>query len=228
MKQPYVVLLTAAGCLCLSGSVAAQFGAGLFSKPNIADIFKPVVGSGAAYEQQSTDQKRPSSQMEMTVVGKEMTPSGEGYWLEIGHAGAKEGGSLMYSKVLVDKDFRFTKIIFQQPGQPAMELPYNPSENGRSHMKDELAKWHQVGSETIAVPAGTFSCAHWKKDDDTEEVWTSDKVTPIAMVKQVGKTHSMVLTRIITGATDHITGPVTKFDPKMLQQQMMQQQQKPQ
>ncbi len=32
----------------------------LFSKPNIADIFKPVVGSGAAYEQQSTDQKRPA------------------------------------------------------------------------------------------------------------------------------------------------------------------------
>jgi hypothetical protein len=43
------------------------------------------------------------------------------------------------------------------------------------------------------------------------------------MVKQVGKSNSMVLTRIITGATDHITGPVTKFDPKMLQQQMMQQ-----
>jgi hypothetical protein len=75
MKRLHVVLLAAAGCLCLSGSVAAQFGTGLFSKPNIADIFKPVVGSGAA-------------------------------------------------------------------------------------MKDELAKWHQVGSETITVPAGTFSCAH--------------------------------------------------------------------
>jgi hypothetical protein len=29
----------------------------------------------------------------------------------------------------------------------------------------------------------------------------------------------MVLTKIITGATDHITGPVTKFDPEALRKQ---------
>ncbi len=65
-------------------------------------------------------------------------------------------------------------------------------------MKDDLSKWSQVGTETITVPAGTFGCAHWKKDDATDEVWTSDKVSPLAMVKQVGKTHSMVLVRQIT------------------------------
>jgi hypothetical protein len=223
MKRLDVVLLAAVVCLCLSGSVAAQLGSSLFSKPNIADIFKPVVGSGAAYEQQSTDEKRPASQMEMTIVGKEMTPNGEGYWMEIGHEG-KEGRGMMYSKVLVTKDFQFTKVVFQQPGQPAMEMPFG-SEMGKSHMKEEMAKWHQIGSETISVPAGTFSCMHWKNDDGTDEVWTSDKVTPMAMVKQVGKNRSMVLTKIITGATDHITGPVTKFDPKALQQQLMQQKQ---
>ena len=138
--------------------------------------------------------------------------------MEIGHVG-KEGAGMMYSKVLVTKDFQFTKIIFQQPGQPAMEMPFD-GQTGRSHMKEEMAKWHQAGSETITVPAGTFSCMHWKNEDGTDEVWTSDKVTPMAMVKQVGKNRSMVLTKIITGATDHITGPVTKFDPKALQQQM--------
>jgi hypothetical protein len=223
MKRLHVVLLAAAGCLWLSGSAAAQLGPSLFSKPNIADIFKPVVGSGAAYEQHSTDEKRPASQMEMTIVGKELTANGEAYWMEIGHVG-KEGAGMMYSKVLVTKDFQFTKIIFQQPGQPAMEMPFD-GQTGRSHMKEEMAKWHQVGSETITVPAGTFSCMHWKNEDGTDEVWTSDKVTPMAMVKQVGKNRSMVLTKIITGATDHITGPVTKFDPKALQQQMLQQKQ---
>jgi hypothetical protein len=29
----------------------------------------------------------------------------------------------------------------------------------------------------------------------------------------------MVLTKIITGAMDHITGPVTKFDPQAFMQQ---------
>jgi hypothetical protein len=227
MKRPHVVLLVAAGCLCLAGNVAGQMGMNLFSKPNIADIFKPVVGSGAAYEMQSTDQKRAPSTIEMTIVGKEVTPNGEGYWMEVGHPAGKDGGGMMYSKMLMTKDFQFTKIVFQQPGQPAMEMPFNPDAD-KNHMKDEMAKWHQVGSETITVPAGTFSCMHWKKDDGTDEVWTSDKVTPMAMVKQVGKNNSMELTKIITGATDHITGPVTKFDPQAFAQQMQQQRQKPQ
>jgi hypothetical protein len=37
-------------------------------------------------------------------------------------------------------------------------------------------------------------------------------------VKQVGKGRSMVLVRQITGAQDHITGPVTPFDPKAFAQ----------
>ena len=104
----------------------------------------------------------------------------------------------MYSKILMTKDFQFTKIIFQMPGQAAMEMPMNPNEKERAQMKDDLAKWSQVGTETITVPAGTFSCAHWKKDDGTDEVWTSDKVSPMAMVKQVGKTHTHG-----AGAADH-------------------------
>jgi hypothetical protein len=227
MKRPHVVLLVAAGCLCLAGNAAGQMGMNLFSKPNIADIFKPVVGSGAVYEMQSTDQKRVPSVIEMTIVGKELTPNGESYWMEVGHTAGKDGGAMMYSKMLMTKDFQFTKIVFQQPGQPAMEMPFNPGAD-KNRMKDEMAKWHQVGSESITVPAGTFSCMHWKKDDGTDDVWTSDKVTPMAMVKQVGKNNSMVLTKIITGATDHITGPVTKFDPQAFAQQMQQQRQKPQ
>jgi len=124
----------------------------------------------------------------------------------------------MYSKVLVTKDFQFTKVVFQEPGKPAMEMPFG-NEMGKSHLKEEMAKWHQVGSETITVPAGTFGCLHWKNEDGSDEVWTSDKVTPMAMVKQVGKSGSMVLTKIITGASDHITGPVTKFDPEALRKQ---------
>jgi hypothetical protein len=100
-----------------------------------------------------------------------------------------------------------------------MEMPFNGSEMGKNRIKDQMAKWQQTGTETITVPAGTFSCAHWKNDDGTEEVWTNDKVTPVAMVEQVGKKDSMVLTKLMTGATDHITGPVTPFDPKTFMQQ---------
>ena len=211
MKRLQLFLLAAAGSLCVASGAAAQLGGmQFFSKPNIADIFKPVVGQGAVY--QETSEGKQGHEMEMTIVGKEMTASGEGYWMEMGMN--PSGDKKMYSKILMTKDFQFTKIIFQMPGQGAMEMPMNPNEKDRAQMKDDLSKWSRVGTETITVPAGTFSCAHWKKDDGTDEVWTSDKVTPLAMVKQVGKTHSMVLVRQISGAQDHITGPVTPFDPK--------------
>ena len=156
MKRLHVVLLAAVVCLCLSGSVAAQLGTSLFSKPNIADIFKPVVGSGAAYEQQATDEKRPASQLEMTIVGKEMTPNGEGYWMEMVMPGG-QGDQKTYGKVLMTKDFQFTKVIFQMPGRGAMEMPMTPSDKDRTQMKQEMAKYTQVGTETITVPAGTLS-----------------------------------------------------------------------
>jgi hypothetical protein len=213
MKRLQIILLAAACSFCLASGATAQMGGmKFFSKPNIADIFKPVVGQGAVY-QQTSDGKQ-AHEMEMTIVGKEMTPAGEGYWMEM--VMGDHGDQKTYGKVLMTKDFQFTKVIFQMPGQGAMEMPMNPNDKDRSQMKDELTKWTQVGTETITVPAGTFSCAHWKKDDGTDEVWTSDKVSPLAMVKQVGKTHSMVLVRQITGAQDHITGPVTPFDPKAM------------
>ena len=91
-------------------------------------------------------------------------------------------------------------------------------------MTEEMDKWHSVGAETITVPAGTYICQHWKKDSGVGDVWVSDKVTPMGMVKSVSAGETMVLLKVITGATDHITGPVTKFDPEMLKRQMMQQQ----
>lgn len=49
-------------------------------------------------------------------------------------------------------------------------------------------------------------------------------------MKEVSPGRTMVLVRLISDATDHITGPVTTFDPEAMKRQMMErmQQQKPQ
>jgi len=41
----------------------------------------------------------------------------------------------------------------------------------------------------------------------------------MGLIKSVNDGRTMVLTKVITGATDHITGPVTKFDPQAMRQQ---------
>jgi hypothetical protein len=40
------------------------------------------------------------------------------------------------------------------------------------------------------------------------------------MVKQVSKDDTMVLTKVLSDVPDRITGPVSKFDPQMMMQQM--------
>jgi hypothetical protein len=42
------------------------------------------------------------------------------------------------------------------------------------------------------------------------------------MVKEMSKDHSMVLVKVLSDYPDKITGPVQKFDPMQMMQQMQQ------
>jgi hypothetical protein len=222
MKRLHLLLVAAGLCLLVGTAARAQLGMDMFKKPAIADIFKPVVGSGAVYE---TERDQKKSTIEMTVVGQESVDGKEGFWLEFGHSDQRSG-TMVYAKMLVTKDdFQFHRMIFQQPGQPAMEMPMNPTAQQRSRMSDEMEKWHKVGTETITVPAGTFDCEHWAKDDGKGDVWASSKVSPMSLVKEVTPTNSMILVKSISDAKDHITGTPMKFDPEAMKRQMMQKQQ---
>jgi hypothetical protein len=224
MKRLYALLVAGGLCAIAAMPARAQVGMEFFKKPAISDIFKPVVGSGAVYE---TERDQKKSTMEMFVIGQESVDGKDGYWLEFGHSDPRTGGTV-YGKMLVTKDdFQFHRMIFQQPGQPPMEMPMNPAQQ-RARMTDEMEKWHKVSTESITVPAGTFECDHWAKDDGKGDVWASSKVTPMSLVKEVTPTNTMVLVKVITDAKDHITGTPTKFDPEAMKRQMMQQMQKQQ
>jgi hypothetical protein len=236
MKR-FQVLALATVCLGLIATAHAQIGANWFNKPAIAEVINPVVGKGAQYQTAQGDKSNAAPDvMEMTVVGKESVDGKDGFWLEIARQDKNQRG-MTYAKMLFTKeDFQFHRLVIQQPGQPAMQMPFNPSDKTKSRMLDETQKWSAAGTETITVPAGTFSCKHWKKDkgpNDTgdSDIWTSDKISPFGVVKEVSPGHTMVLVKVIADATDHITGPVTTFDPEAMKRQMMeklqQQQQKP-
>ena len=192
MKRLHVLLVAAGLCLMLGTAARAQMGMEMFKKPAIADIFKPVVGAGAVYE---TERDQKKSTIEMTVVAQEAVDGKDAYWLEFGHSDQRSG-AMVYAKMLVTKDdFQFHRMVFQQPGQPPMEFPMNMNPHQKSQMTDEMEKWHKVGTETITVPAGTFPCEHWAKDDGKGDVWVSSKITPMSLVKEVTPTNSMVLVK---------------------------------
>jgi hypothetical protein len=230
------VCLIAAFCMGLSHPAFAQLGANWFSKPAISEAVNPVVGKGGQYQTTRPNQKDATPELqEFTVVGRESVDGKDGFWVEISRQGKGDSG-MVYAKILFTKDdFQFHKIVVQQPGQQAIAMPFQPSDKTKTHMSEEAEKWHAVGAESITVPAGTFSCKHWKKDNsagDTgdSDIWTSEKISPFGIVKQATPAQTMVLVKVITDAQDHITGPVKTFDPDEMKRQMMEkmQQQKPQ
>jgi hypothetical protein len=225
MKGSCLAIAVVALFLGANSRASAQMGMDIFKKPTIAKVFNPVVGKGAEYQSTntgSTDSK--SRTMEVYVVGKESVDGKEGYWMEF--VTFDDKNQQVVGKTLFTRDdIQFHRMIVQVPGQPAMEMPFRPDAAHQSRMQDNLSEWHSVGTESITVPAGTFSCEHWHNDKNGGEAWTSNKVTPFGMVKETSQHNTMILTKQLADAQDRITGPVKQFDPQAFREQMMQQMQ---
>ena len=204
--------------LAISFPLAAQMGMAMGGRiPVLSGIWRPVVGTGAAYETTKTDGTK--VQLEITVVGKEDVDGKPAYWMEI--AGMDPRSSQpFYTKNLMtvsDNTVTSTRMVMQTPGQDPMEMDTSMAPGGRrmqqSSPVDIADKAEVVGSESVTVPAGTFTCQHYRMKDGSGDAWISDKVGPWGLVKSVSKGDTMVLTKSITDAKDRITGTPKKFDP---------------
>lgn len=222
MKRIYPAIIIAVVITGFASSTGAQMGMDLFRRPAIAKYMNPVVGKGAQYESMSKDSKDDKAlTMEMGVTALDTVDGKPAIWMQITTSDKKD--QQMLAKALVMKDdFQIKRMIMELPGQGAMEMPFNLGDTGQARLK-EMSEWHSVGMETLTVPAGTFACEHWKNDKTGAEMWASDKVTPFGLVKEVGKSNTMVLTKLLTDVQDKITGPVRKFDPQSMMQDRQQQ-----
>jgi len=225
----WIKCLVAFALLGWAISAQAQMGMDYFSRPTFAKVFHPTAGKGGEYDitrKSAGDTK--SMTMDIGVVGKENSAGADAYWIQTVMSGDK--GQPMVGKMLMTftPDVKIVRMIVQQPGQQAMEMPMNFGGQNQAKMEQNLNDWHSVGTETITVPAGTFSCEHWKNDGTGGEVWTSEKVPTYGMVKMISKDSTMVLVKVLDNYQDKITGPVKTFDMQEMMQQMQQQrQQKP-
>lgn len=209
--------------LVASVPACAQMGMDLFKRPAIAKAFHPVVGKGSVY--QDTEKDSRSRTWEISIVGKESVDGKEAYWMEFVST-ESDGKTVMGKTLITPDDLQFHRIIFQQAGQQAMEMPAQMINAHRGALQDSANDWHSVGTESITVPAGTFSCEHWHNDKTKSDIWTSDKVSPFGMVKSVNSAgNTDVLVRILDNATDRMTGPIKAFDMQQMMQEMQQRRQ---
>jgi len=222
MLKKMKLIAVALATIALALPLAAQMGMGS-RMPTLSGVWHPVVGSGAGYERTVTGSADKTMQMEITVVGKDDVAGKPGYWVEFSITDAKMPGGQMLMKELMtvgDDGVAGTKMIMQPAGQQPMEMDLTANPMGRSMRQSTPAdvrdKAEVVGTETITVPAGTFSCQHIREKDGSSDVWISDKVSPWSLVKYQDSNSVMVLTKVITDAKDRITGTPTKFDPMQM------------
>jgi hypothetical protein len=209
-----------AGVACLL-AMAATAGAqmGMRQSPIPRGVFNPVVGSGAAYEITSSDGRK--NNIEYAIVGKESVNGKDAYWMEWTTSGMGSGQMVMKVLTAVGDSTVTSRVIIQMPGRPPMEMPAQMTSrmNNQSVPADVRSAAEDVGSESITVPAGTFTCEHYRMKDGSGDTWVSTKVNPFGVVKHEGKDSTMVLTKVITDAKDKIVGIPQPFNPMMMMQQ---------
>ncbi len=209
--------------LAVAASASAQRGGrggmGMMgSLPKMPGLSNPVVGSGAEYQMTA---KGKDMDVAWAIVGKEDVNGSPGLWMETRMQSADMGGEMVTKMLMVTSgpDAGMKRMIMQQPGQPPMEMTgmmmgmmkagqSQPSSSGGKADYGEL-----VGTETVTVPAGTFVCQHYRKQEKsgTVDYWLSDQVTPYAMAKMTGPDVTMVLKKTLTNETSHIKGEPQKM-----------------
>jgi hypothetical protein len=220
MKAGSRLLIGLGTALLFAGIAAAQMGMGMgMRRPQ--GMWNPVVGAGAAYTIDSKDGNK--TQMEMTVVGKEVVEGKEGYWFEMTMPSRRGEGDMVMKMlfVLEGEKMGTRRMIMQQPGMDPMEMPMQMMQ--RRGSQEQAADFRKdaedLGSESVTTPAGTFTCEHFRKKDanGTNDAWITKDVSPYGLVKFTGPDSSMILTKVISNAKDKITGTPKPFDPMMMQ-----------
>jgi len=185
----------------------------------------PVMNSGAEYSMNVTGKGGPK---EMTVsyalVGKEDFKGSPGIWLETRMQSAELGGEMVTKMLMVTggPDAGMKRMITQPPGRPPMEMTDMMMEMMKSHQPQPSSEkpdmGELVGTESVTVPAGTFTCQHYRKQEPKGNLdyWVATQVASFGWVKVTTPDVSMVLTKILTNETSHIKGEPQKMEmPQM-------------
>jgi hypothetical protein len=179
--------------------------------PRMPGAFKPVVGSGAQYRMTS---KEGTVDFSYSVVGKEQVGDDEGYWLEIRTKRNRMPGEMVMKQLLVMNASHpeIKRMIMQPPGRPPVEMPawmMQMHQNASlGHGEQNGGPGKKIGEETITVPAGTFECEHYRKqeNDVTTDYWISTTISPYGVVKMTSEDMTMVLVKSLADQTSHIHG----------------------
>jgi hypothetical protein len=223
IKRAVMILILALGVTAglwaqRPGGMGGMFG----NMPSMPGFQNPTVGSGAEYLMTTKGKEMDFSTV---ALGKEEVDGASGYWMEIRMVSADLGGEMVMKELTVisPEGAGIKRMIMQQPGKPPMEMPgmmMNMMQQRQPHpltptggATGKGGMGELVGTESVTVPAGTFSCEHYRSQgaNGPNDLWISKDVTPYALVKMTGPDVSMVLKKTLSNETSHIKGEPQKM-----------------
>lgn len=202
MRSPFLLAATAltvlAAPLAAQGNACAERGAKL-----------PAVGAWASYSSDSGDFK-------LLYLGHES--AGDRLEMTASRMSRRSGQPTTATMQMVVPGFPYemdqvSEMVMQMDGQPPMKMSGQMLEMMRSRMPrnqntlapDACARMTKVGTESVTVPAGTFSTTHYRDAQSGTDVWV-DPAVPFGMVKVVSGNRTVVLKERGTGGHTAITG----------------------
>jgi hypothetical protein len=206
----------AAVCAGALSMLAAGASAQMGMRPQMPmGIFTPTIGAGAVYDSTTSDGK--TQTMEFALVGKETVNGKDGYWMET-TVSQTRGDMIMKMLIVPGGDQAMMRMIMQMgKGQPMEMSQMMQGGNAPKPNMDVRNGGQDLGKESVTVPAGTFSCEHYRSSTGGD-VWVSSQVPPFGMVKSVNSGTTLVLTKVVSDAKDKITGTPVPFNPQMMMQ----------
>ncbi|MFB3923185.1 MAG: hypothetical protein ACE145_15805 [Terriglobia bacterium] len=215
LRRTAVVWVVCSGLVAAAWAQFGGMGRGMGQTPQIPGVFKPEVGAGAQYQ---VTQKSKKMSWAVAIVGKESVEGKDGYWLEM-RMDDKESGGMIMKSLAVPRDggTDIKRVIMQQPGQPPMEMPMGMMgmmARGQKAATTEEALGEKIGTETVTVPAGTFTCDHYRSKHGNEpaDIWVAAKVSPYGLIKMTSASSTMVLEKVLSNETSKIKGEPQKMD----------------
>ncbi len=193
------------------------------------DAEKVQPGAWASYRIHTTEDGKPETlDWKMSCVGTEKVDGKDGIWLEMEMDMPKsdEGDAAhMIVKSLVvgaqSEKQSIEKMIIQMDEQPPMEMHMGMEMDEEDA---ELPEIEELGTETVKVPAGTFTCHHFRTttDDRITDIYISDEASLYGMVKmQSGEEKMELLDHGAKGAISQIKGePVNPMDMRQMMKNM--------
>ena len=127
----------------------------------------------------------------------------DGYWLET-ELVPKIGFSSVY-KMLLTGPARNPKnvhrLVVREGQGPVEDIDVSQAEDGR---KDEELPRAAAGTETITFPGGKVEAEHFIVEDSTgtTEIWVSDQVRPMGLVRMKTPQGELMLQRYGIGGKD--------------------------